>query len=64
VAAAPTAASFSGGVLESGTGEDAVPEEVVEAAKQEDEAVLVWLDGGERVGARLSLRRVRAALRC
>ena len=47
-AAAPTAASSSGGA-ESGTGEDAVPEEVVEAAKQDDEAVLVWLDGGGRV---------------
>ena len=42
--AAPTAASSSGGV-ESGAGEDAVPEEVVEAAWQGGEAVLAWLDG-------------------
>ena len=49
--AAPTAASSSGGV-ESGAGEDAVPEEVVEAAKQGGEAaLLVWLDGGGRVDA-------------
>ena len=49
-AAAPTAASSSGGV-ESGTGEDAVPEEVVEAAEQGGEAVLAWLNGGGRVDA-------------
>ena len=36
---------------ESGTGEGAIPDEVVEAAVQGDDAVLVWLDGGGRVDA-------------
>ncbi|EOD41873.1 hypothetical protein EMIHUDRAFT_431850 [Emiliania huxleyi CCMP1516] len=51
-----TAASSSGGV-ESGTGEDAVPEEIAEAARQgEEAALLAWLDGGGRVDANFTLR--------